>query len=110
MSGDWQGRIAASPELAIELVTNYEEPPGVRGPFQPGEVRPPLLSRMSVEQRVPILIGDGQFYGYLSEGLQPREQYPAPIADPLTWIPHAVNASAISSRADVPLALSSAPL
>ncbi len=39
---------------------------------------------------------DRQFYGYLADGLQPREEYPAPIADPLTWIPHSVNASAIS--------------
>lgn len=36
-----------------------------------------------------------QFYGFLSS-LQPREKYPEPIADPLTWIPHTVNASAIS--------------
>ncbi|MEW6306965.1 MAG: DUF6797 domain-containing protein [Verrucomicrobiota bacterium] len=42
------------------------------------------------------IVRDGQFHGYLAEGLQPREKYPAPIADPLTWIPHAVNASAIS--------------
>jgi glucose/arabinose dehydrogenase/mono/diheme cytochrome c family protein len=42
------------------------------------------------------IVRDGQFYGYLAEGLQAREQYPAPIADPLTWMPHAVNASAIS--------------
>ena len=45
----------------------------------------------------PLHIVDGaQFYGYLAEGLQEREKYPAPIADPLTWMPHAVNASAIS--------------
>ncbi|MBI5397467.1 MAG: hypothetical protein HZA91_19385 [Verrucomicrobia bacterium] len=41
------------------------------------------------------IVRDGQFYGFLSD-LQPREKYPAPIADPLTWVPHAVNASAIS--------------
>ena len=41
------------------------------------------------------IVRDGQFYGFLS-ALQPREVYPAPIADPLTWIPHAVNASGIS--------------
>lgn len=41
------------------------------------------------------IVRDGQFYGYLAE-FQPREQYPAPIAEPLTWMPHAVNASAIS--------------
>jgi len=41
-----------------------------------------------------IVQGD-QFYGFLS-GKLPREQYPAPIADPLTWIPHTVNPSGIS--------------
>ncbi len=41
------------------------------------------------------IVRDGQFYGFLSD-LQPKEKYPAPIADPLVWIPHAVNASAIS--------------
>ncbi|MBT5813358.1 MAG: c-type cytochrome [Opitutales bacterium] len=39
---------------------------------------------------------DGQFYGYLSEGLHEQENYPAPIAEPITWIPHSVNASAMS--------------
>jgi CubicO group peptidase (beta-lactamase class C family)/glucose/arabinose dehydrogenase len=41
------------------------------------------------------IVRDRQFYGFLSDKL-PREVYPAPIADPLTWIPHAVNASAMS--------------
>jgi len=41
------------------------------------------------------IVRDGEYHGFLSE-LQPKEQYPAPIADPLTWIPHAVNASGIS--------------
>jgi mono/diheme cytochrome c family protein len=41
------------------------------------------------------IIKDAQFYGFLSDKL-PKAQYPAPIADPLTWIPHAVNASALS--------------
>ena len=41
------------------------------------------------------IVRDRQFYGFLSDKL-PREDYPAPIADPLTWIPHAVNASAMS--------------
>ena len=36
-----------------------------------------------------------QFYGFLSDKL-PKEKYPAPIADPLTWMPHAVNSSAMS--------------
>jgi glucose/arabinose dehydrogenase/mono/diheme cytochrome c family protein len=44
----------------------------------------------------PLHIVKGhQFYGFLSDKL-PREVYPAPIAEPLTWIPHAVNASAMS--------------
>lgn len=41
------------------------------------------------------IVRDRQFYGFLSDKL-PREVYPAPIADPLTWIPHSVNASAMS--------------
>jgi glucose/arabinose dehydrogenase/mono/diheme cytochrome c family protein len=41
------------------------------------------------------IVRDGRFYGFLSTK-QPREVYPEPIADPLTWIPHTVNASAIS--------------
>lgn len=41
------------------------------------------------------IVRDNQFYGFLS-ALQPREKYPAPIADPLTWIPHPVNASGMS--------------
>ena len=41
------------------------------------------------------VVKDKQFYGFLSDKL-PREVYPAPIAEPLTWIPHAANASALS--------------
>ena len=41
------------------------------------------------------IVRDKQFYGFLSDK-QPREVYPAPIADPLTWIPHPANASAMS--------------
>jgi glucose/arabinose dehydrogenase/mono/diheme cytochrome c family protein len=41
------------------------------------------------------IVGDGRFYGFLSDKL-PREVYPAPIADPLTWIPHTANQSALS--------------
>ena len=41
------------------------------------------------------IVKDKQFYGFLSDKL-PREQYPAPIAEPITWIPHATNASAMS--------------
>ncbi len=42
-----------------------------------------------------ILQEPAEFHGFLS-ALLPKEKYPAPIADPLTWIPHQVNASAIS--------------
>jgi cytochrome c551/c552 len=38
------------------------------------------------------IIRDDQYYGFLS-GLLPKEKYPAGIAEPLTWIPHPVNAS-----------------
>ena len=38
------------------------------------------------------IIRDRQYYGFLSV-LQLKEQYPAPIADPLTWIPYPINAS-----------------
>lgn len=41
------------------------------------------------------VVRDRQFYGFLSDIL-PKEVYPAPIAAPLTWIPHDVNASAMS--------------
>ncbi len=36
-----------------------------------------------------------EFHGFLST-LLPKEKYPAPIAEPLTWIPHQVNASAVA--------------
>ena len=41
------------------------------------------------------IVRDGQFYGFLSDK-RPRERYPAPIAEPLTWIPHSVDSSALS--------------
>jgi len=41
-------------------------------------------------------VRDGQFYGYIDDGIHGREKYPAPIAEPITWMPHSVNASAIS--------------
>jgi glucose/arabinose dehydrogenase/cytochrome c551/c552 len=41
------------------------------------------------------IVRDAQFYGFLSDK-KPREVYPAPIAEPLTWVPHAANASAMS--------------
>ncbi len=41
------------------------------------------------------IVRDGQFYGFMSHK-RPPEQYPAPIAEPVTWVPHAVNSSAMS--------------
>ena len=35
------------------------------------------------------IIKDQQFYGHLAT-IQPHEEYPQTIADPLTWIPHSV--------------------
>ena len=39
------------------------------------------------------IIRDHKFYGHLA-AIQPHEQYPETIAEPLTWIPHSVIASA----------------
>ena len=41
------------------------------------------------------IVQGGQYYGFL-EPFLPKEQYPAAIADPLVWLPHAVNASGLS--------------
>ena len=41
------------------------------------------------------VIQDGAYYGFIPLTL-PKEKYPAPIADPVTWIPHAISASAAS--------------
>lgn len=41
------------------------------------------------------IISGGQYYGFIPVIL-PKEKYPAPIADPLTWIPHPINASGAS--------------
>ena len=41
------------------------------------------------------IVRDGQFYGFLGD-FQPKEVYPAEIAEPLTWIPHPANPSALS--------------
>jgi mono/diheme cytochrome c family protein len=39
------------------------------------------------------IIRSGGYYGFIPTFL-PKDQYPAPIEEPLTWIPHVVNASA----------------
>ncbi|MBL9202965.1 MAG: hypothetical protein JNL39_20810, partial [Opitutaceae bacterium] len=41
------------------------------------------------------IVRDRQFYGFLAP-FQPKEIYPSPPADPLTWIPHPINTSALS--------------
>ena len=41
------------------------------------------------------IVRDRQFYGFLAP-FQPKEVYPSPPAEPLTWIPHPINTSAIS--------------
>ncbi|MDA9764105.1 cytochrome c, partial [Opitutales bacterium] len=74
---------------------------GFRQPSIGVNIRTGLVTSSDQEgQYIPStplhIVRDKQFYGYLSEGLHEREKYPAPIAEPLTWIPHAVNASAIS--------------
>ncbi len=38
------------------------------------------------------IIESNRYYGFIALIL-PKEKYPSPIADPLTWIPHPINAS-----------------
>jgi mono/diheme cytochrome c family protein len=38
------------------------------------------------------VIDEDRYYGFIPTFL-PKEKYPAPIAEPLTWIPHPINAS-----------------
>lgn len=71
---------------------------GFRQPFVGVNPRTGLVTASDQEgQYIPStplhIVKDGAFHGYLSE-LLPREKYPAPIAQPLTWIPHSVNPSA----------------
>ncbi|OYW24713.1 MAG: hypothetical protein B7Z55_01410, partial [Planctomycetales bacterium 12-60-4] len=73
---------------------------GFRQPNAGVNIRTGLVTSSDQEgQYVPStplhIVRDGQFYGFLSDK-RPREQYPAPIAQPLTWMPHAVNSSAVS--------------
>ncbi|WP_414663003.1 DUF6797 domain-containing protein [Horticoccus sp. 23ND18S-11] len=41
------------------------------------------------------IVRDRLFYGFLAP-FQPKEKYPSPPAEPLTWIPHSINSSAVS--------------
>ena len=74
---------------------------GFRQPSIGVNIRTGLVTSSDQEgQYIPStplhIVKDAQFYGFLSEDLHEEEKYPAPIAEPITWIPHAVNASAIS--------------
>jgi len=73
---------------------------GFRQPSIGVNIRSGLVTSSDQEgQYVPStplhIVRDGQFYGFMSDK-RPHEQYPAPIAEPLTWMPHAVNSSAMS--------------
>jgi cytochrome c2 len=73
---------------------------GFRQPFVAVNARTGLVTASDQQGNyvpsTPLhIVSDRQFYGFLS-ALEPREAYPTRIADPLTWIPHGVNASGIS--------------
>jgi len=73
---------------------------GFRGPFIGVNPITGLVTASDQEGRYvpasPIYLVEGNLYhGFLSP-FQPHEQYPAPIADPLTWIPHTVCPSALT--------------
>ncbi len=73
---------------------------GFRGPFIGVHPRTGMVTASDQEGNyvptTPLYIVDGgEYHGFLSQ-LLPREKYPAPIADPLTWIPHPVNPSAVT--------------
>ena len=73
---------------------------GFRQPFAGVHPRTGLVTASDQEGHytptTPLyIVRDGEYHGYLSE-LLPKEKYPAPIADPLTWIPHTVNPSAVA--------------
>jgi len=70
---------------------------GLRQPFAGVNPKTGLVTASDQEGNyvptTPIqIIRDHQFYGHLAT-IQPHEQYPQTIAEPLTWIPHAVVAS-----------------
>jgi cytochrome c2 len=73
---------------------------GFRQPFAGVHPRTGMVTASDQEGHyvptTPLYIVDRvEYHGFLSEIL-PKEKYPAPIADPLTWIPHSVNPSAMS--------------
>jgi len=70
---------------------------GLRSPYLGVHPRTGLITASDQQGNyVPTtplhVIRDHQFYGFLSN-LLPKEKYPAPIAEPLTWIPYPINAS-----------------
>jgi cytochrome c551/c552 len=73
---------------------------GFRGPFVGVHPVTGLVTASDQEGHyVPTtplyIVKDGEYHGHLSQ-LLPKEKYPAPIADPLTWIPHPVNPSGVT--------------
>ena len=73
---------------------------GFRGPFIGVHPRTGMVTASDQEGNyVPTtplyVVSGGEYHGFLSQ-LLPKEQYPAPLADPLVWIPHPVNPSAVT--------------
>ena len=73
---------------------------GLRSPFIGVHPRTGLVTASDQQGNyvptTPLHIIEGShYYGFLSR-LQPKESHPAPITEPLTWIPYAVNASGAS--------------
>ncbi|HET6409129.1 MAG TPA: DUF6797 domain-containing protein [Chthoniobacteraceae bacterium] len=87
-------RIAADGKSFRELGTGFRQPFAGVHP-QTGMVTASDQEGHYVPTTPLYILQQPEYHGYLSEIL-PREKYPAPIADPLTWIPHSVNPSAIS--------------
>ena len=72
---------------------------GLRMPFLGVHPRTGLITASDQQgHHVPAtplhIIRDNQYYGFLPL-FQPKERYPAPIAEPLTWIPHPINPSGV---------------
>ena len=73
---------------------------GLRQPFVGVHPKTGLITASDQEGNyvptTPLHIIKGhQFYGHLA-AIQPQEKYPQTIADPVTWIPHPVNASGMT--------------
>ena len=75
------GRGFRQPNLGVDPVSGLVTASDQQGNYVPST---PLF-----------IVENGNFHGFLAP-FEPNEKYPAPIADPLTWIPHPVNASALS--------------